>query len=146
MEAGVMVGGEGFAISDGDRVGTVLTYETILVDTQTSAPGTRQGGYKLDATRLFAQARFGAAARSETRRTGSEKFKNLRRAGEVAINKGGYVIASTEDLSPQSAPGAEADRPLNFIDAQEALRKLSRENPDEARKRQVIPAYELVLP
>lgn len=146
MEAGVVIGGEDFAFNDGDRVGAVLTYETILVDTQTSEPGKRQGGYTLDATQLFAQARFGAAGRSDTRRTGSEKFRNLQRISEVAVNQGGYVIASTEDLSAQSAPGAETGQALNFIDAQEALRKLSRENPDAARKRQVIPAYELARP
>lgn len=144
MEAGAMVGGEDFVFSDSERVGAVLTYETILVDTQTTTPAAPQDDYKLDTTRLFAQARFGAAGRSDTRRTGSDKFKNLGRTPAVAVAKSGYAIASVEDLSPQTAPGIEAGQALNFIDAQEALRKLSRENPAEAGKRQVIPAHELV--
>jgi hypothetical protein len=148
MDAGLMIGVDDFAFSDADMIGVVLTYETILVDTQLPPPprppGRRRGDYSLKDLRLFEQARFGAAARSAVQRTGPEKFRNRARTPEVALGKPGYVIASTEDLSPQAAPGIEAGKRLNFIDAQQALRKLNQQDPVAAKKRQVVPAYEAV--
>jgi hypothetical protein len=144
MEAGIMVGADNFTFSSSDGLSVVLTYKTILVDTQTSTPGTRKDDYKLNPDRLFEHARFGAAGRSDVRRTGTAKFQNRQRAPQVAVTKPGFVIASAEDLSPQAVPGVEAGKPMNFTDAQEALRKLSQKNPAEAKKRQVVRAYELV--
>jgi hypothetical protein len=115
------------------------------VDTQTVGPGTRKDDYSLPHERLLEHARFGAAGRSEVRRTGSAKFQNRQRAPEVALTKPGFAIASTEDLSPEAVPGAEAGTPMNFIDAQEALRQLGRQNPAQAQHRQIVRSYELDL-
>jgi hypothetical protein len=144
MEAGIMVGVDDFVFNMADGKGVVLTYKTILVDTQTSAPGTRKEDYTLRRDRLFEHARFGAAGRSDVRRSGTTKFQNRERKPAVAVTKPGFVIASTEDLSPQAVPGAEAGKPINFIDAQQVLRNLSRQSPAEAKKRQVVRAYELI--
>jgi hypothetical protein len=144
MEAGIMVGADNFMFSSSDGLSVVLTYKTILVDTQTSTPGTRKDDYRLNPDRLFEHARFGAAGRSDVRRTGTAKFQNRQRAPQVAVTKPGFVIASAEDLSPQAVPGVEAGKAMNFTDAQEALRKLSQKNPAEAKKRQVVRAYELI--
>jgi hypothetical protein len=62
----------------------------------------------------------------------------------VAVTKPGFAIASTEDLSPEAMPGVETGTPMNFIDAQEALRQLSRQNPAEAQTRQIVRSYESV--
>ena len=78
------------------------------------------------------------------RRTGTAKFQNRERTPEVAVTKPRYAIASTKDLSPQGAPGVEAGKPMTWINAQEALRKLKQQNPAEAAKRQVVRAYELI--
>jgi hypothetical protein len=148
MDAGLMIGVDDFTFSDADKVGVVLTYETILVDTDVPRPprppGKPPGDYSLELERFIGQARFGAAARSEVRRSGPERFRNRARTPEVVLARPGYVIASTEDLSPQAVPGVEADKTLNFIDAQEALRTLNRQNPTTTRKRQVVPAYEAI--
>jgi hypothetical protein len=144
MEAGITVGADNFTFSNADGLSVVLNYETILVDTQTSAPGTRKEDYTLKPDRLFEHARFGAAGRCDVRRSGLAKFQNRQRTPAVTVTKPGFVIASTEDLSPQAVPGAEAGKPMNFIDAQQALRNLSRQNPVEAKKRQVVRAYELI--
>jgi hypothetical protein len=144
MEAGLMVGVDNFTFSNTDGLAMVLTYKTILVDTETGAPGTRKEDYPLKPDRLFEHARFGAAGRSEVRRTGTAKFQNRERTPAVVVTRPGFVIASTEDLSPQAAPGVETGKPMNFIDAQEALRNLSKQNPAEAKKRQIVRAYELV--
>jgi hypothetical protein len=144
MEAGITVGVDNFTFSTADGLSVVLTYETILVDTQTGASGTRKDDYTLKPERLFEHARFGAASRSEVRRTGSAKFQNRKRAPEVALTKPGFAIASTEDLSPQPVPGVGSGTPMNFIDAQEALRQLSRQKPAEAQNRQIVRSYELV--
>jgi hypothetical protein len=140
MEAGITVGVDNFAFSTADGLSVVLTYETILVDTQTVGSGTRKDDYRLSHERLLEHARFGAAGRSEVRRTGTAKFQNRQRAPEVALTKPGFAIASTEDLSP----GVETGTPMNFIDAQEALRQLSRQNPAEAQNRQIVRSYELI--
>ena len=144
MEAGITVGVDNFTFSTADGLSVVLTYETILVDTQTGAPGTRKDDYTLKPDRLFEHARFGAAGRGEVRRTGSAKFQNRKRAPEVALTKPGFAIASTEDLSPETVPGVGSGTPMNFIDAQEALRQLSRQKPAEAQNRQIVRSYELV--
>jgi hypothetical protein len=47
-------------------------------------------------------------------------------------------------LSPQAVPGIGTGTPMNFIDAQETLRQLSRQNPAEAQNRQIVRSYELV--
>jgi hypothetical protein len=144
MEAGFIVGVDDFGFNVADGKGAVLTYKTILVGTQTKISGTRKDDYTLKSDRLFEHARFGAAGRSDVRQTGTAKFQNRRRAPQVAVIKSGFVIASTEDLSPQAVPGVETGKPMNFIDAQEALRKLNQQNPAEAKKRQIVRSYELV--
>ncbi|HEY5892687.1 MAG TPA: DUF6603 domain-containing protein [Chthoniobacterales bacterium] len=144
MDAGLMVGIDGFAFNNSERVNTVLEYETIIVDKQAPAPSPPKPGFKLNRDQLFLHARFGAAARSAVQRTGTAKFQNRARTPEVAVSKPRYAIASTEDLSPQTAPGVEAGKPMTWIDAQEILRKLKQQNPAEAAKRQVVRAYELV--
>jgi hypothetical protein len=79
MEAGITVGVDNFTFSTADGLSVVLTYETILVDTQTGGSGTRKNDYSLTHDRLLEHARFGAAGRSEVRRTGSAKFQNHQR-------------------------------------------------------------------
>ncbi|HEX9001279.1 MAG TPA: DUF6603 domain-containing protein [Blastocatellia bacterium] len=142
MEAGLMVGADDFVFSNADKVAAPLTYKTILVDKQTNT-ATPIKRYELNSTRLFAQAFFGAAALSEVRRTGEAKYQNRERPPAVALAPPGWVIASTEDLSPQAIPGVEAGKPLNWIDAQQLLRNFNQQNPAEAKKRQVVPSYEV---
>jgi hypothetical protein len=144
MEAGLMVGVDAFVFNNSERANMVLEYETIIVDKQTPGPSPRKPGFKLNRDQLFLHARFGAAGRSDVRRTGTAKFQNRERTPEAAITKPRYAIASTEDLSPQAAPGVEAGEPMTWINAQEALRKLKQQNPTEAAKRQVVRAYELI--
>jgi hypothetical protein len=144
MDAGLMVGVDAFVFNNSERVNTVLEYKTILVDKQTPGPRPRKPGFKLNRDQLFLHARFGAAGRSAVLRTGPAKFQNRERTPEVAVSRPRYAIASTEDLSPQAAPGAEAGKPMTWINAQEALQKLKQQNPEEAAKRQVVRAYELI--
>ena len=144
MEAGLMVGVDAFVFNNSERVNAVLEYKTIIVDKQTPEPSPPKSGFKLNREQLFLHARFGAAARSDVRRTGTAKFQNRERTPEVAVTRPRYAIASTKDLSPQGAPGVEAGKPMTWINAQEALRKLKQQNPAEAAKRQVVRAYELI--
>jgi len=154
MEAGFMVGVDDFAfnkddgagpVADGDVVlGVLLEYETILVDTESITPEPRKGGYRIDLERLWSQARFGAAGRSVLRRTGTAKYQNPVHTAKVTLARPGFAIASTGDLSAQPVDGAESGKSMNWIDAQEALRQLHRQDPAKAKRRQVVHAYELV--
>ncbi len=144
MQAGIMVGVEDFALDLAVSLAQDLTYETILVDKESETPPPRKPGYVLKFENLHQQARFGAAARSEIRRTGSAKFQDRIREPEVAVSKPRWTIASNEDLSPLSVPGIAAGQTMSFIDAQEALRKLHQQDPVEAKRRQVVRTYEIV--
>ncbi|MBA3713517.1 MAG: hypothetical protein H0W76_13875 [Pyrinomonadaceae bacterium] len=142
MEAGLMIGADDFVFSDADKLAAPLTFKTIIVDKQSNT-ATPTKGYELNAARLFAQAAFGAAARSEVRRTGNAKYQNRERPPAVTLNKPGWVIASTDDLSLQTIPGVEAGRQMNWIDAQQALQRFNQQNPNEAKKRQIVPSFEI---
>ena len=144
LDAGVMVGVDAFVFDNSERINTALEYETIIVDPEAPEPRPPKSGFRLNRDQLFQHALLGAAARGNLLRSGTGKFRNHGRIPEVAVTNPRYAIASTEDLSPQAVPGAEAGTSMTWIDAQEALKRLRQQAPGEAAKRQVVRVYELV--
>jgi Family of unknown function (DUF6603) len=142
MEAGLMFSSDSFVFNEGDKQVSPLTYETFTIDKAAPAPLPKKQ-YDLPYARLFEQARFGAAAMSQARRTGKAQYQNREQAAAVTLVKQGWVIASTGDLSPLPIPGAGDGKSLTWSECQRLLQKFNRENPGEARKRQIVPSFEI---
>jgi hypothetical protein len=113
-----------------------IQFETLFVGVQQNLPPPGQPHdpknlYTLSPLLLDKQARFGAAASSDIRRSGRAKFRTATIA-KHKIAKEGWRIVSTEDLTVQSVPGIDDDKPANYSEAVQALRKLKQENPAQA--------------
>lgn len=149
LTAGVAFGAEGVAITreavDWVEVGAV-EYETVIVARQ--GPEARRSDaegetekYKLSVEGLGQQARYGAAANSEVRRTGKARYRGA--VGKYKVGKEGWSVVSAETMTvsgPAAMAGAE---PTSYTEAAEALRKLKRENPAQAAGLKVLRLSEL---
>ena len=88
------------------------------------------------------QSRFGAAAKSEVRRTGKAKYRTGRVAHTLA--REGWSVISMEDLSAQSFPGVEAGKPTTYSEAAQALAKLKKVNPAKAAGLKILRLSEVL--
>ena len=96
--------------------------------------------YQLSPLLLGKQARFGAAANSALRHTGTAKYRTT--AGKHQIAKKGWSIVSTDDLKVQAVPGIEG-RPVSYSEAEQALRKLKQQDPAKARGLKILRLFEV---
>ena len=155
MEAGITFGSNDFDfIADtGDWIEVeAIKFETWILDQQTNVlrsgdqedPENPLGPmlfYELSATLFLKQARFGAAGNSDVRRSGKAKYHTITSKHKVA--KEGWSIVATDDLTLQPVPEIEADKPVSYAEAAQALSKLKQEHPAKARNLKILRRSEL---
>ena len=155
MEAGITFGSNDFDfIADtGDWIEVeAIKFETWILDQQTNVlrsgdqedPENPLGPmlfYELSATLFLKQARFGAAGNSDVRRSGKAKYHTITSKHKVA--KEGWSIVATDDLTLQPVPDIEADKPVSYAEAAQALSKLKQEHPARARNLKILRRSEL---
>lgn len=110
-----------------DPAASVLTpaiqFETKILG-QEPPPGSsapQPPPYTLGAERLVQQARFGAAANSVLRRSGSAQYRSV--VDKHRFVKEGWSLVAEESLAVQEASGADS-RPLSYAEAEQALGQL----------------------
>ena len=134
LPAGVSLGAEGFAFSADPAEWLevpAIQFETIIVGQPEPPDGPPPPLYDLPAVLLARQARFGAAANSDLRRTGTAKYRTVTE-GKHRVAKEGWSIVAEEDLAVQAAPGV-AGRPASYSQAEQALAALKQADPARAR-------------
>ncbi|MFN8473509.1 MAG: DUF6603 domain-containing protein [Anaerolineae bacterium] len=146
MAAGVSIGEDQYTFTDNADdwlEAEAIEYETIIVSKQASgAPISRPAPtYRLSAALLGKQAQFGAAGASELRRAGRAKYRTARVA--PTVEKEGWSIVSTTDLSVQPAPGVDPGQPTPYSEAAEALDRLRQENPTKVAALKIVRLSEL---
>ena len=52
--------------------------------------------------------------------------------GKYRIEKEGWSLVATDDLTAQPGPGIEADKPATYSEAAQALRQLQQQDPAKA--------------
>ena len=140
MKAGISATTTGLAFtSNADDVlqDDGITFETIIVDqehdsSQAGAP------YTLTAALLNQQIRFGAAANSPVRQSGTAKYRPARSKNQLV--KTGWTIVAAGDGSPQAAPGVAASQVVSFTAAFQARQRLQQQSPAAAQKLLVVRA------
>jgi hypothetical protein len=141
MMAGVSLGSHAFVftadVNDLLEVAQI-EFETIIVDKQ--GQGSRRSApndlYRLSPKLLGKQARFGAAGTSDIRRTGNAKYRTTR--GKHQVEKEGWSIVATDDLTVQPTPGIEDGKPATYSEAAQALRQLQQADPARARGLKIL--------
>jgi len=116
-----------------------IAYETIIIDRESEAAGepTRKApGFSISPELLRRSIGFGAAALSPVSRTGSARYRPAA-AKNVPAQKG-WTVVSTEDGSPQGAPGLEAGKIVSYSESFQALQKLKQEDPSTAKKLMLV--------
>ena len=143
LTAGVSLSAEGFILPTGDAdliEDPSIRYETIIIDSKNQTPRKLPEKSALGAAHLGRQIRFGAAARSDVRRTGAAKYRPA--VVKNTLAKTGWVVVSAADGSRQSVPGVEAGKLVAYAEAFQALQKLKQENPARAKGLRIIRASE----
>ena len=92
--------------------------------------------YTLSVDLLAKQSRFGAAAKSEARRTGNEKYRTSIVKNRIA--KEGWKIVGADDLSVRATPGVEEGREMSYTEAAEALQTMKQEEPARAASLKIL--------
>jgi hypothetical protein len=126
-----------------------IEFETWILDkgTNVTESGDEQDAqgvvqlYQLSAPLLNRQARFGAAGRSELRRTGKTRYRTTLAKHKVA--KEGWTIVDGEDLATVTQSGVEEGRPASYSEAVQELRRLKQETPVSAGRLKILRPSEL---
>jgi hypothetical protein len=92
--------------------------------------------YRLSATLLEKQSRFGAAANSQARRAGNGKYRLNIVKNRMA--KEGWSVVATDDLSVQAAPGEVEGKVMSYTEAEEAMRTLKQQEPGRAATLKIL--------
>ena len=146
MAAGMSIGSQEFMFSadDNDWLEVeAIEFETITVD-RDRKESRRSGAedlYRLSAELFAKQARYGAAGASAIRRSGKAKYRAT--VGKHRIAKEGWSIVATDELTVQPIPGVEADKPVIYSEAAQALRKLKQQDPAKAGGLKILRLSEL---
>jgi hypothetical protein len=149
MTAGLSISSSDFAFTTntGDWLEVeAIEFETWIVDkqnnvTRRSNPEDPTKLYKLSRDLLATQSRFGAAGVSELRRTGKAKYRAM--GPKHKIEKEGWRIVSTDDLTERQAPGVEVGKTATYSEAAQALRKLKQQDPARAAGLKILRPSEL---
>lgn len=139
LTAGVTLSAQGFVLptNDADLIeDQSIRYETIVIDRKDEPPRKLPEKSALGAEHLGKQIRFGAAARSDVRRTGAARYKPA--AVKNTLAKTGWVVVSAADGTRQSVPGVEAGKLVAYAEAFQALQKLKQENPARGRGLKIV--------
>src|SRR6185295_16071315 len=134
MVAGVSAGNETFLFTaNNDDIITdgAIEFETIILDKTNNTKTKSANTFTVNPTLLINQIFFGAAARSDVRLTGIEKYRPA--TGKNTLARKGWRIASTEDGSEQAAPGLEAGQVVSYSESFQALQREKQDNPARAK-------------
>ena len=145
MTAGVSLNAGGFLFTANDRdmiEDETIRYETIIIDKEDTQPRPPLPPFALNPEHLDKQILFGAAARSDVRRTGTAKYRPA--GGKNALAPDGWVIVSTVDQSRQGAPGVEAGAKVTYAEAFQALQTLKQEEPGRGKGLMILRASEVI--
>ena len=153
MEAGVVITSHAFLFTTkaADLLEVeAIEFETKIMDPVTNTPVSSdpvdQSGkpvfYKLDFGLMFTQARFGAASRSKTRRTGEAKYRTT--IGKYKIVKEGWNFVGVEDLAVSTVPGIGSGQTASYSEAREALRTMKDQDPVKASSLRIMRRSDLV--
>ena len=134
MVAGVSAGNDSFIFtSNNDDIinDNAIEFETIILDKTNNTKTKSANTFTVHPALLIKQIIFGAAARSDVRLTGTEKFR-------VATSKNALVgkawrIASSQDGSQQAAPGLDAGEVVSYAESFQALQREKQANPGRAK-------------
>jgi len=138
MTAGISAGADSFIFTANDEdilEDEAITFETVIIDKENKESREAEP-FAISAASLGRTIFLGAAARSEIRRAGTAKYRPT--AGKNTLVKKGWSIASTEDGSPQAAPGLEAGEVASYSESFQALQRLKRENPVKGRAMMLV--------
>ena len=144
MDAGVEIASNKIAVTENrDDLLEVsaIEFETSLIGKNVVRP--EPGGsqppkrlYRLSATLLEKQSRFGAAANSQARRAGNAKYRLNIVKNRMA--KEGWSVVATDDLSVQGAPGEGEAKVMSYTEAEEAMRFLKQQEPARAAALKIL--------
>jgi hypothetical protein len=143
MDAGVTFGSDELTFAeDADDWLEVksLEFETWIIDDDTNVahrseaempvqPQDPKIFYRLNRELLLRQAKFGAAAGSELRRSGKAKYRTAT-VGRYRVAKEGWSIVAADDFEEPLVPASKAR--VSYSEAAEALRKIKLEDPEKA--------------
>lgn len=138
MVAGISIGADSFVFtsSNDDLLeDDNLTFETLIIDREDSTPRTADP-VPLAPEVLNRQVLLGAAARSDIRRAGVERYRPAGRKNSVAAK--GWSIVSSADGTAAAAPGVEAGDVVSYSESFQALRKLKQQNPNAAKSLMLV--------
>jgi Family of unknown function (DUF6603) len=139
MVAGVSAGDDSF-IFTGDPEDIIsddaIVFETIILDKANDTKSKSANTFSINPALLINQIFFGAAARSDVRLTGTARYSPALSKNSLA-NKG-WTVASTQDGSPQAAPGLDAGQVVSYSESFQALEKMKQENPAKAKMLMLI--------
>lgn len=119
-----------------------IRYETLIIDDKNKPARKPSAPTPLNAAHLSKQISFGAAARSDVRRSVAAKYSPA--VSQKTLLKTGWVLVSSADQSRQAAPGVEAGKLVAYAEAFQAWQQLKRENPARAKGLMIIRASEPV--
>ncbi|HJS23322.1 MAG TPA: DUF6603 domain-containing protein, partial [Pyrinomonadaceae bacterium] len=133
MQAGFTMSSDDFTFTpvSGDRLEVnTIAFETWILDEQTNklrpseaelpkTPDTAPTFYQLSALLFEKQARFGAAANSDVRRTGNARYRTMT-IGKYQVSKEGWSIIKTQDLEPASEPAPYSEAAQSLQQMKEA--------------------------
>jgi hypothetical protein len=133
--AGVQSADQGFEFGPG--VEADLGYENILIDQRTDRRR-RLGDFMIDRATLAAALPFAVAASARLRL--EDRFPV--RLNPVAVNTGGFVVATTSDLGLANALTAQ---PQTYQAARDMLDSHLRDHPEHAARLQIVEAHQGVV-
>jgi hypothetical protein len=138
MTAGAILGSTGFQITSNEM--DILEYEEIKYETIILDKENDQSRKAEPATvtpdMLNRAVAFGAVARSPLRRAAAVRYRPA--GGKNSLVKKGWTIASSQDGSPQGAPGLDAGKVVSYSESFQALQKLKEEDPEKAKRMMLI--------
>jgi len=124
-----------------------IEFETLMMGKDVAQPQPGGGAeppkklYTLSVDLLDKQSRFGAAAKSEARRTGNEKYRTSIVKNRIA--KEGWRIVGADDLIVRATPGVEEGREMSYTEAVEALQTMKQQEPARAASLKILRLSEL---
>ncbi len=138
MVAGISIGADSFIFtsSNDDLLeDDNLAFETLVIDRENNLPRTADP-VPVVPEDLDRQVLLGAAARSDIRRAGIERYRPAGPKNSVAAR--GWSIVSTADGTASAAPGVEAGQVGSYSETFQALRKLKQQNPNAAKSLMLV--------
>lgn len=148
MTSGVDFTNEEFTFTGdvGDRLEVGgIEFETKIVDREEGETRSDKGEgktvYRMTVEQLLKQGRYGAAGRSELRKSGKGRY----RLGVVKneMSKEGWSIVSEDDLKVKGVPGNESGKATTYTEAEQVLEELKKKDPTKAVNLKILRLSEI---